>query len=406
MNPIQGKRILLGVTGSIAAYKTPHLVRLLKKSGAEVRVALTRAGADFVSPLTLSTVSEHPVAVEFVEGAPGSLWNNHVEWGMWADLVLIAPASANTLAQAAQGACSSFLSAVVLSAKCPVVWAPAMDLDMYRYPAVQNNLSRLADFGHVVLPAASGFLASGLEGQGRMPEPEELVQHVAHFFAQNGPARGKKVLITLGPTHEPWDSVRYLGNRSSGKMGRALAEEWAYRGAEVVALVGPGAEVPSFPSIRTIRIQSAEDLFQSVQENFPKVDAAFFSAAVADYRPAGLLEGKHKKNGAPVSLDLVENPDSLAWAGANKKPNQRVVGFALEEAGAVERGQEKMERKGCDALFFNELGHHNAGMGAAENGGIWLDETGATPLEQRPKEALAQWMVERTLSDWKWNQQD
>ena len=406
MNPIQGKRILLGVTGSIAAYKTPHLVRLLKKSGAEVRVALTRAGADFVSPLTLSTLSEHPVAVEFVEGAPGSLWNNHVEWGMWADLVLIAPASANTIAQAAQGACSSFLSAVVLSAKCPVVWAPAMDLDMYRYPAVQNNLSRLADFGHVVLPAASGFLASGLEGQGRMPEPEELVQHVAHFFAQNGPARGKKVLITLGPTHEPWDSVRYLGNRSSGKMGRALAEEWAYRGAEVLALVGPGAEVPSFPSIRTIRIQSAEDLFQSVQEYFPHVDAAFFSAAVADYRPAGLLEGKHKKNGAPVSLDLVENPDSLAWAGANKKPNQRVVGFALEEAGAVERGQEKMERKGCDALFFNELGHHNAGMGAAENGGIWLDKTGATPLEQRPKEALAQWMVERTLSDWKWNQQD
>jgi phosphopantothenoylcysteine decarboxylase/phosphopantothenate--cysteine ligase len=189
-------------------------------------------------------------------------------------------------------------------------------------------------------------------------------------------------------------------------MGRALAEEWAYRGAEVLALVGPGAEVPSFPSIRTIRIQSAEDLFQSVQENFPQVDAAFFSAAVADYRPAGLLEGKHKKNGAPVSLDLLENPDSLAWAGSNKKPNQRVVGFALEEAGAVERGQEKMERKGCDALFFNELGHHNAGMGAAENGGIWLDETGATPLEQRPKEALAQWMVERTLSDWKWNQQD
>jgi phosphopantothenoylcysteine decarboxylase/phosphopantothenate--cysteine ligase len=281
-----------------------------------------------------------------------------------------------------------------------------MDLDMYRYPAVQNNLSRLSDFGHVVLPAASGFLASGLEGQGRMPEPEELVQHVAHFFAQNGPARGKKVLITLGPTHEPWDSVRYLGNRSSGKMGRALAEEWAYRGAEVLALVGPGAEVPSFPSIRTIRIQSAEDLFQSVQENFPQVDAAFFSAAVADYRPAGLLEGKHKKNGAPVSLDLLENPDSLAWAGSNKKPNQRVVGFALEEAGAVERGQEKMERKGCDALFFNELGHHNAGMGAAENGGIWLDKTGATPLEQRPKEALAQWMVERTLSDWKWNQQD
>jgi phosphopantothenoylcysteine decarboxylase/phosphopantothenate--cysteine ligase len=406
MNPIQGKRILLGVTGSIAAYKTPHLVRLLKKNGAEVRVALTRAGADFVSPLTLSTLSEHPVAVEFVEGAPGSLWNNHVEWGMWADLVLVAPASANTLAQAAQGACNSFLSAVVLSAKCPVVWAPAMDLDMYRYPAVQNNLTSLAAFGHVVIPAATGSLASGLEGQGRMPEPEELVQHVAHFFAQKGPARGKKVLITLGPTHESWDSVRYLGNRSSGKMGRALAEAWAYRGAEVVALVGPGAEEPSFPSIRTIRIQTAEDLFQAVREHFPQVDAAFFSAAVADYRPARLLEGKHKKNGSPVSLDLVENPDSLAWAGANKKPHQRVVGFALEEVGALERGQEKMERKGCDALFFNELGHNNAGIGAAENGGIWLDETGATPLEQRPKEALAQWMVERTLFDWKWIQHD
>lgn len=406
MNPVQGKRILLGVTGSIAAYKTPYLVRLLKKFGADVRVALTRSGADFVSPLTLSTLSEHPVAVEFVEGVPGSLWNNHVEWGTWADLVLIAPASANTLAQAAQGACNSFLSAVVLSAKCPIVWAPAMDLDMYLFPSVQKNLSTLASFGHVVIPAATGSLASGLEGQGRMPEPEELVQQVAYFFAQRGSARGKKVLITLGSTHEPWDSVRYLGNKSSGKMGRALAEAWAYRGAEVVALVGPGAEVPSFPSIRSIHIQTAEDLLQAVQEHFPQMDAAFFSAAVADYRPAHLFKGKYKKNGESVSLDLVENPDSLAWSGAHKKPNQRVVGFALEEVGAVERGKEKMARKGCDALFYNELGHDNSGMGAAENGGVWLDETGATPLEQQPKEALAQWMVERALFDWKWNQQD
>ena len=189
-------------------------------------------------------------------------------------------------------------------------------------------------------------------------------------------------------------------------MGRALAEAWAYRGAEVIALVGPGAEEPSFPSIRTIRIQTAEDLFQAVRAHFPQVDAAFFSAAVADYRPARLFEGKHKKNGESVSLDLVENPDSLAWAGANKKPHPRVVGFALEEVGALERGKEKMERKGCDALFFNELGRKDAGMGAAENGGFWLDGTGATPVEQRPKEALAQWMVERALFDWKWNQQD
>ena len=405
MNPIQGKRILLGVTGSIAAYKTPHLVRLLKKSGAEVRVELTRAGADFVSPLTLSTVSEHPVAVEFVEGVPGSLWNNRVGWGMWADVVLVAPASANTLAQAAHGACGSFLSAVLLSAKCPVLWAPAMDLDMYRYPAVQENLKRLAAFGHTVVPAAIGSLASGLEGQGRMPEPEELVQQVAHFFAQKGPARGKKVLVTLGPTHEPWDSVRYLGNKSSGKMGKALAEAWANQGADVVALVGPGVELPSFPSIHTVAIETAEELFQAVQKHFPHVDAAFFSAAVADYRPKRLFEGKHKKNGTPVHLDLVENPDSLAWAGAHKSPHQRVVGFALEEAGGVAFGTEKMKRKQCDALFFNELGIIGSGMGAAENGGIWLDDNGATPVPHRPKVDLAQWMVDRAMSDWKWNQE-
>jgi phosphopantothenoylcysteine decarboxylase/phosphopantothenate--cysteine ligase len=402
MNLLQGKRILLGVTGSIAAYKTPQLVRLLKKNGAEVRVALTRSGADFVSPLVLSTLSEYPVAVEFVDSAPGSMWNNHVEWGMWADVVLLAPASAHSIAQSANGLCSNFLSAIVLSAKCPVLWAPAMDLDMYLYPAVQENFRRLEAMGHTVIPAESGELASGLVGQGRMPEPEALVQALEFHWAQRGPAKGKKVLVTLGPTHEPWDSVRYLGNKSSGKMGKALAEAWARQGAEVIALVGPGAERPNFPSVALRPIETALDLLQEVQALFPSVDAGVFAAAVADFRPSTREGHKIKKGASLPVLELVENPDVLAWAGAHKTRRQRVVGFALENPGGQALGREKREKKNCDALFFNSLGEKGLGMGEDLNQGVWMNAQEEIALEPQEKTKLADWMVERMLHEWGW----
>jgi phosphopantothenoylcysteine decarboxylase/phosphopantothenate--cysteine ligase len=403
MNLLQGKRILLGVTGSIAAYKTPHLVRLLKKNGAEVRVALTRSGADFVSPLVLSTLSEYPVAVEFVDSSPGSLWNNHVEWGMWADAVLIAPASAHSIAQSANGLCGNFLSAIVLSAKCPVLWAPAMDLDMYQYPAVQENFRRLEAMGHALIPAESGELASGLMGQGRMPEPEALVQALEFHFSQQGPAKGKKVLVTLGPTHEPWDSVRYLGNRSSGKMGKALAESWARQGAEVIALVGPGAERPNFPSVSVRPIETALDLLHEVRAHFPSVDAGVFAAAVADFRPSTHEALKIKKGASLPVLELIENPDVLAWAGAHKTPQQRVVGFALENPEGQAFGREKREKKNCDALFFNTLGDKGLGMGEDLNQGIWMNAQEEISVGPQEKSKLADWMVERMMHEWGWN---
>lgn len=389
---LRGKNILLGVTGGIAAYKTTYLVRLLIKAGAQVKVILTPAARDFVSPLTLATLSKNPVLWEYYDpNDPEGKWNNHVELGLWADLFIIAPASSNTLSKMASARADNLLLGCYLSAKCEVYFAPAMDLDMYQHPANRENIEKLQSFGNKFIPAASGELASGLEGEGRMAEPETIVEFIEADLRAGLKLSGKRVLINAGPTHEALDPVRFLGNRSSGKTGIALAETAFRLGAEVTLVLGPTHLAPASKNIRLIRVESAEEMHAACLKAFAKADLAILSAAVSDYRPQTSEAHKIKKTHSDeLQLSLVKNPDILYDLGKLKTQNQVLVGFALETQNALEYGREKLHKKNCDLIVVNSPDDEARGFGHDTNEITLVDSNGSTtPLELKSKQALA-----------------
>jgi len=363
---LSGKKILLGVTGSIAAYKAAYLVRALIKLEAEVKVIMTSASCDFISPLTLATLSKNPVAIEFVKNDEGE-WENHVDLGLWADLFVIAPCSANTLSKLVTGNCDNLLIATYLSARCPVWIAPAMDLDMFTHFSTTNNLKTLADKGVGIIEPTSGELASGLEGKGRMEEPEVIADKINDFFTIKSKLKGKKIVITGGPTYEPIDPVRFIGNHSSGKTGVLIADAAAARGAEVVLVTGPTHQRVSDKRITVVSVQSALEMKTEIEKHWSSSAIGIFSAAVADYRPANPANEKIKKKTDALTIELVKNPDILAWAGSQKNANQYLVGFALETTNEVENGRSKFERKNLDLLVLNSLRDKGAGFGHDTN---------------------------------------
>ena len=358
---LTGKKILIAVSGSIAAYKTAFFVRLLVKAGAEVRVIMTEAAKEFISPLTLATLSKHPVQSEYFDPSSGE-WTNHVELGMWADLMIIAPLTANTLAKIANGYCDNLLCATYLSAKCPVMLAPAMDLDMYAHPSTTENLKKVRSFGNIVIDAEDGELASGLHGTGRMAEPEHLVEHINAYFLSTQLLKGKHVLITSGPTFEAIDPVRFIGNHSSGKMGAALANACIAAGAKVTFVSGPVKSLPT-PSdhLKVVNVTSALEMMTAADEAFEKTDIAIFAAAVADFRPAIQSPEKIKRKGQSIQVELVPNPDIAAQLGA-KKTKQFTVGFALETNDEAANAQAKMSKKNFDMIVLNSLNDNGAGF--------------------------------------------
>lgn len=388
---LTGKNILLGITGGIAAYKTTFLVRLLIKAGASVKVILTKSAGNFVSPLTLATLSKNPVLSSFVSEEKGSTdWNNHVELGLWADLMLIAPATANTLSKMVNGTCDNLLLATYLSAKCPVFFAPAMDLDMYRHPSSKASFEKLKSYGNVMIPATSGELASGLHGEGRMAEPEDMVAFIQNYLSKGLPLSGKKVLITAGPTHEAIDPVRFIGNHASGRMGFELAEVAANLGAKVVLVSGPSHCTVSHESIRLEKVVSADDMYHAVHENYPDADIVICAAAVADYRPESVAEQKIKKNDSQLSIELVKTKDILLSLGKQKK-KQFLVGFALETENELENAKAKLKKKNLDAIVLNSLNDAGAGFSTTTNKITFLDKNSAIiPFELKSKGEVAQ----------------
>jgi len=365
---MRGKRILLGITGGIAAYKIAFLIRLLKKSGAEVKCILTPASSDFISPLVVSTLSENPVGIEFWNKEDGS-WNNHVEYGLWADLFVIAPLTANTLSKMANGACDNLLLATYLSMKSSTIVAPAMDLDMYAHPTTLRNLEQLKSDGVDVIPAGEGELASGLSGEGRMAEPEEIMDVIKAYFEArlDEDFKGKKVLITAGPTYEAIDPVRFIGNHSSGKMGYKLAERLLQIGADVILVSGPTKESLEHEHLSLIKITSAAEMLEAVQKHWKECSFGIFAAAVADYRPQQVADQKIKKTAEELSIELVKNPDILKWAGENKTDDQVLVGFALETNNLEENGRKKLEKKNLNFIVLNTLEDKGAGFGVDTN---------------------------------------
>lgn len=349
------------MTGSIAAYKSAFLIRLLIKAGAHVKVIMTPSSLDFITPLTLSTLSKNPVLIDFVKGKEGE-WNNHVELGLWADALVIAPASATTLAKMSHGLCDNLLLAVYLSARCPVYFAPAMDLDMYKHPATRNNLKQLESFGNKLIPPGTGELASGLIGEGRMAEPEEIVAFIEKEFTKNKIMAGKKVLITAGPTYEALDPVRFIGNHSTGKMGFALAEEFANQGAEVALICGPTSLTTANPSIHRIDITSADELYDAAIREFKTADVSILSAAVADFKPDKIARQKIKKTETAPAINLVPTKDTLFELGKLKRKDQLLVGFALETENEIENAKKKIKNKNLDLIVLNSLNDQGAGF--------------------------------------------
>ena len=391
MSILSGKKILLGVTGGIAAYKTPLIVRLLVKHGAEVKVVMTPSATDFVTPLTLSTLSQNPVVSSFTEEGVGdhANWNNHVELAIWADLMLIAPATSNTLSSMAHARCNNLLLACYLSAQCPVFIAPAMDLDMYAHPANQKNMAKLQSFGHVIFPAQEGFLASGLEGKGRMMEPEDIIGTLISSLEKVAPLYGKSVLITAGPTHEAIDPVRFIGNHSSGKMGFALAEEAARLGANVVLVSGPTALSPKNNQIELIRVVSAKQMHTAVFQHYHTVDVAIAAAAVADFTPADPAQQKIKKKSGLPAINLIPTVDILADMGEQKK-KQFLLGFALETENELDNAMAKCTKKNADAIVLNSLNDTEAGFGGDKNKITFIRKNGtSTTFDLKPKTEVA-----------------
>lgn len=360
---LSGKKILLGITGSIAAYKTPILVRQLIKNGAEVKVIMTPAAKDFVSSLTLSTLSHNKVLIDLFDE---ETWANHVMLGRWADLLLIAPLSCNTLSKMAHGQCDNLLLAIYLSATCPVLIAPAMDEDMWHHPVTKNNISLIEQHGCRIMPVGYGELASGLVGEGRMAEPEEIVGFLEQYFVNSGNLKGKKALVTAGPTYEPIDPVRFIGNHSSGKMGYAIAEELAARGAKVTLVSGPVAFDKPLPGVNIVKVMTAEEMYESCI-NEDDYDIAVMAAAVADYTPSSVSETKIKKTEGDLELSLKKTKDILKTLGASKKESQVLVGFALETDNEQENADKKLKDKNADMLILNSLNDEGAGFGYDTN---------------------------------------
>lgn len=367
MSALAGKHIVLGICGGIAAYKSVSLLRLLVKAGAEVQVVITPAGKEFITPVTLSALSQKPVVSEFFTANTGE-WHSHVDLGLWADCMVIAPATASTIGKMAHGIADNMLVTTYLSAKSQVFVAPAMDLDMMAHPSTTANIGLLRSYGNIIIEPESGELASGLVGKGRMEEPEKIAAVLEDFFASRKDLSGKKVLITAGPTHEKIDPVRFIGNCSSGKMGYALAEECAARGAEVTLVSGPVAIRTSNPSIRVVDVESARDMLAACEESFPSVDIAVMCAAVADYAPAEVADRKIKREHSEVPvIHLVKNPDIAATLGSRKRPGQILVGFALETDHELDNAAKKLRRKNLDMIVLNSLRDKGAGFGTDTN---------------------------------------
>jgi phosphopantothenoylcysteine decarboxylase/phosphopantothenate--cysteine ligase len=390
MSILSGKHIVLGVTAGIAAYKTAFLVRLLTKAGADVRVVMTPAAKEFITPLTLSTLSNHPVISNFTnEEDENAVWNNHVELGLWADLFIIAPATANTLSKMVSGNSDNFLIATYLSAKCTVYFAPAMDLDMYKHPTTQTAINTLQSYGNILIPSAFGALASGLVGMGRMAEPETIVETIEAHILENLPLYGKKILVTAGPTYEAIDPVRFIGNHSSGKMGIEIANSAARHGAEVILITGPTHYKADSSRVSTFPVFSAKEMYDTVHQYFKSVDAAILSAAVSDYRPKNISMSKIKKTSQSLSITLEKTEDILASLGA-LKTTQFLVGFALETDSETENAIKKLKSKNLDLIVLNSLNDLGAGFGVATNKITIIDkELNPTEYPLKPKAEVA-----------------
>lgn len=385
---LAGKKILIGITGSIAAYKVPLLVRLLVKEGAQVKVIMTPGATDFVTPLTLSTLSQKPILLEPYNKVDGS-WNSHVEWGRWADLYLIAPASANTLGKMAAGIADNLLTTTYLAAKCPVFIAPAMDLDMFHHPTTSRNVQTLLSFGNRLIAPQEGELASGLCGAGRMEEPEVILQIIKDYFTKSNELSGRKVLVTAGPTYEPIDPVRFLGNHSSGKMGYALAEEAANRGAEVTLISGPVSLKATHPNIKTVKVTTAEQMLENCNKVFDYHDIVIMSAAVADYTPKEAATQKIKKQDA-FKVEFKATEDILATLGKKKKDNQVLVGFALETENEKPNAFLKLKNKNLNMIVLNSLNDEGAGFGVDTNKVTMLfADNSELATDTRPKKEIA-----------------
>jgi len=401
---LTGKKILIGVTGSIAAYKTALLVRELIKLEAEVKIIMTSASSEFITPLTLATLSKNPVAIDFVKNKNGE-WENHVELGLWADLFIIAPATANTIAKMAIGLCDNLLMASYLSARCPVWIAPAMDLDMFTHPTTTKNLSTLRTFNITIIEPTSGELASGLKGKGRLEEPEIISQKINSFFNSTSTLskptlKGKTIVITGGPTYEAIDPVRFIGNHSSGKTGVILADECARRGANVILVLGPSKETPKHTNVKLIRVTSAQQMLEVVQLHWKKSDVGIFSAAVADYRPSHPADSKIKKKTDKLSIELIKNPDILYWAGQNKNDNQYLVGFALETDNEIENAKGKVIKKNLDLLILNSLNDKGAGFGHDTNKVTFVKpNNNLTKFELKSKSEMAKDIINQIEKD-------
>ena len=387
---LRNKHIILGITGSIAAYKAAYLIRGLVKKGAEVQVVITPAGKEFITPLTLSTLSSHPVISEFFSNRDGT-WNSHVDLGLWADAMLIAPATASTIGKMAHGVADNMLITTYLSCKAPVFVAPAMDLDMFAHPSTQHNLDLLRSYGNRIIEPASGELASHLVGKGRMEEPDRIIAVLEDFFAGRQALKGKRVMITAGPTYEKIDPVRFIGNYSSGKMGFALAEACAEQGAEVTLVAGPVALSTHHPAIKRVDVESAEEMYKAATQAFPDSDAAILCAAVADYRPEQRAEQKLKREmQGELMLHLVPNKDIAAALGATKRPDQVLVGFALETNDEAAHAADKLKRKKLDFIVLNSLRDAGAGFRCDTNKVTILDAEGHTEaFELKSKQAVA-----------------
>lgn len=386
---MKGRKIILGISGSIAAYKAAALTRLLVKDGAQVKVVMTEAAKEFITPLTLSTLSKNPVLSQFVKDETGT-WNNHVDLGLWADAVVIAPASANTLAKMAQGICDNLLQAIYLSARCPVFLAPAMDLDMLQHPSTKNNLLRLKEYGNHLIAPGHGELASGLVGTGRMAEPEEIMDYLNNFFTEKKKLSGKQALVTAGPTYEAIDPVRFIGNNSTGKMGFAIAESLANSGAKVTLVSGPTHLTLNHPQVEVKQVTSAEEMFTACQAVFAQTDITVLSAAVADYRPAEVANQKIKKTEADLSIQLVKTTDIAATLGKQKKNGQFIVGFALETENEESNAKKKVASKNFDLIVLNSLNDKGAGFGHDTNKISLIDAAGkVTKFSLKNKKEVA-----------------
>ena len=388
---LKGKKIVLGITGSIAAYKACYIIRGLVKAGAEVQVVITPAGKEFITPITLSTLTQKPVVSEFFSQRDGT-WNSHVKLGLWADAMLIAPCTASTLGKMANGIADNMLVTTYLSMKAPVFIAPAMDLDMYQHPTTQANMDRLRSFGNQIIEPQSGFLASGLEGKGRMEEPENIVAYLDNYFEEKD-LQGKRIMITAGPTYEKIDPVRFIGNYSSGKMGFALAEECARRGAEVTLIAGPVSMMCS-PNIRRIDVESCEEMYQVATTHYPNMDAAILCAAVADFRPENIATEKIKREKDDLVIRLKPTHDIAAQLGKMKQPGQLLVGFALETNDEEANAQKKLQKKNLDFIVLNSLQRKGTCFQSDDNQITILSANGQTAFDKKPKTEVAKDIVD------------